>query len=186
MKFSTTSLAVFFGTIGLLFVYPIQGADYVRPAAITAEGKAPGLKVQLLSEEGGRKSYALAFHEGDEVMAGLTEFGRKEHLAAAHFTAIGAFSKATLAWYDVSRKAYKTIPVNQEVEVTSLIGNITADQDDSPLVHIHCVVSDANGKTTGGHLLEGHVSVTLELFLTEEPTPVHKVVDEAIGLKLIE
>lgn len=187
VRFLTTSVIAFFlGSLGLFGTLPMRAADYVRPEPITAEGKAPGLKTHLLSEEHGRKSYVLAFHKGDEVMAGLTEFARKQHLTGAHLTGIGAFSKATLAWYDVRRKAYRTIPVNTEVEVASLIGNITADRDNSPLVHIHCVVSDPNGKATAGHLLEAQVSVTLEVFLTEEPTPVHKFMDEAVGLKLIE
>ena len=151
-----------------------------------AEGQAPGLKAQMLSEQNGSKTWVLAFHKGDEVMGGITEFARRKHLTAAHFTAIGAFSDATVAWYDVSRKTFRPIPVRSEVEVVSLIGNVTADEDNSPLVHIHCVVGDPNGSLRGGHLLDAHVSVTLELFLTEEPTSVHKVMDKEIGLKLIE
>jgi predicted DNA-binding protein with PD1-like motif len=186
MKFFPINLIFLFVAVSLLLVLPTQGADYVRPGPITAEGKAPGLKFHLLSEENGQKSYVLAFHRGDEVMAGLTEFARQQHMTTAHFTAIGSFYKPTLAWYDVARKAFKTIPVDSEVEVASLIGNITADQNNSPLVHIHCVVADSNGKTTGGHLLEGPVGVTLEVFLTAEPTTVHKVTDEELGVKLID
>lgn len=150
------------------------------------EGQAPGLKAQTLSEQNGSKTWVLAFHKGDEVMGGIAEFARRQHLASAHFTAIGAFSDATVAWYDVGRKAFRPIPVRSEVEVVSLIGNVTADEDNSPLVHIHCVLGDPNGNLKGGHLLDARVSVTLELFLTEEPTSVHKVMDKEIGLKLIE
>lgn len=161
-------------------------ADYVRPGAIAAEGRAPGLKAHLLSDENGRKSYVLAFHKGDEVVAGLGEFASRKHIQSAHFTAIGAFSKATLAWYDVVRKAYRKIVVDTPVEVVSMIGNIGADEDNSPLIHMHCAVGDSTGKMTGGHLLEGHVSATLEVVLTEEPTAIHKVLDEELGLKLME
>jgi uncharacterized protein len=169
-----------------LLLLPAAAADYVRPGPITAEGKAPGLKAMLLSEQNGRKTWVLAFHKGDEVMAGVTEFARKQHITGARLTAIGAFSNATLAWYDVKRKAFRTIPVRSEVEVVSLIGNITVDQGNSPLVHIHCALGDPDGKLVGGHLLEAHVSVTLELFLTAEPTSVHKVMDDEMGLMLIE
>ena len=128
----------------------------------------------------------LAFHHGDEVMAGITEFARKQHVAAAHLTAIGAFADATLAWYDLGRKAFRTIPVRSEAEVVSLLGNITTDPNNSPLVHVHCALGDPDGKVTGGHLMEAHVSVTLELFLTEEPASIHKVMDKKMGLELIE
>jgi len=153
---------------------------------VLAETKAPGLSVQLLKEQDGRKTWVLAFHKGDEVMAGITEFARNQHLTAAHLTAIGAFSNANLAWFDVSCKSFQTIPVRSEVEVVSLIGNITVNQDNSPLVHIHCALGDRNGNLKGGHLLEAHVSVTLEVFLIEEPGTVRKVTDEETGLKLIE
>lgn len=175
--------------VGALFGYSILvgfTAEHFRAAPVVVETKATGLKSQLLNSQNGHRTWVLAFHKGDEVMAGITEFAGKQHVTSAHLTAIGAFASATLAWYDVSQKAFRTIPVRSEVEVVSLIGNITADQDNSPLVHIHCAASDRNGKMTGGHLLEAQVSVTLELFLTEEPTPVHKVMDDEMGLKLIE
>ena len=59
-------------------------------------------------------------------------------------------------------------------------------RDNTPLVHIHCALGDRNGNLKGGHLLEAHVSVTLEVFLIEEPGTVRKVTDEETGLKLIE
>ena len=161
-------------------------AEYFHPEPVMAQAKAPSLKVQLLSEQNGRKTWVLAFHKGDEVMAGITEFARSQHLTAAHLIGIGAFSDASLAWFDISRKSFRTIPIRSEVEVVSLIGNITTDQDNAPLVHIHCALGDPDGNVKGGHLLEAHVSVTLEVFLTEEPTLVRKVMDEESGLKLIE
>src|SRR5690348_7803131 len=100
--------------------YALLGAstvDYLPTEAVPTEGKAPGLKTQLLSEQNGSKTWVLAFHKGDKVMGGITEFARSHHLTAAHFSAIGAFSDATVAWYDVGRKAFRPIAVRSEVEV---------------------------------------------------------------------
>ncbi len=36
----------------------------------------------------------LIFETGDEVVSTLTAFAKEHHIAAAHFTAIGAFSDA--------------------------------------------------------------------------------------------
>ena len=167
---------------------PFDGftAEYFRPEPVKAEGKAPGLKVQLLSDQNGRKTWVSAFHKGDEVMAGITEFARGQHLSAAPLTGIGSFSDATLAWSDLSGKAFQTIPVRSEVEVVSFIGSATADQDNSTPVHIRCALGDADGNVKGGQLLEAHVLVTPEVFLTEEPSLVHKAMEEESGLKLIE
>src|SRR5277367_6749321 len=96
---------------------------YTRPGPVTERGRAPGMQVRLVSENpGGEKSYALVFAKGDEVLSGLTEFAGREKLAAGYFTAIGALSSARFGWFDRARKAYRDIPINQQVELISLIG----------------------------------------------------------------
>jgi predicted DNA-binding protein with PD1-like motif len=54
-------------------------------------------------------------------MAGLTEFAETNQLKASHFTAIGAFHEALFGWFDGEKKAYKKIPISQQVEVISLV-----------------------------------------------------------------
>ena len=56
--------------------------------------------------------------------------------------AIGGFSRATLGYFDVDRSSYRPIPVEEQVEVLSLIGDI-ARGDDGPKVHAHVVVGTA-------------------------------------------
>ena len=60
----------------------------------------------------------------EEVAAGLLQFAKDEKLTGAHFTAIGAFRDVTLGYFQMDRKEYKRIPLNEQVEVLSLIGNI--------------------------------------------------------------
>src|SRR5450432_1391119 len=66
-----------------------DGAAYATSAPVE-RGKAPGMQVQLLSENHGRKEYAVIFSKGDEAFSGLNEFAEKYHVTSAHFTAIGA------------------------------------------------------------------------------------------------
>ena len=139
---------------------------------------------KLLSEEGG-KTFALIFDVGDEAMSVLTEFARKHRIDAAHFTAIGAFSDATLAYFDWQKKEYKKIPVREQVEVLTLAGDVAVKEDGSPVVHAHVVVGRADGSTMGGHLMEGHVRPTLELILSESPEHLRRRHDPATGLALI-
>lgn len=61
------------------------------------------MKVQLLSDQNGQKECAVIFYRGDEAFSGLNDFAREYHVTSAHFTAIGAISGATLAWFDPSR-----------------------------------------------------------------------------------
>jgi len=50
-------------------------------------------------------------------------------VTAAHFTGIGGFSGAVLGCYDWETKAYVRIPVNEQVELVSLIGDITLEKE---------------------------------------------------------
>ena len=162
-----------------------QDEGYVSPSAPVATGKAPGMKVRLLSENGGAKNYAIILAKGDEVMSGLTDFARQNKVTSASFTAIGAFSHATVAWFDDGRKEFKLIPIEQQVELVSMIGDI-ALVNDQPAVHTHVAVASSDGTVRGGHVINAFVFPTLELFMTVYSTPLHKESDKATGLKLID
>ncbi len=142
------------------------------------------MKSKLIHEHYGEKTFALIFDTGDEAMAGLVEFAKLNHLGASHFTAIGAFRDVTLGYFDWESKEYTRIPVSEQVEVLSLIGDV-ALKDGEPKVHAHVVAGRSDGSTRGGHLLEARVRPTLEVILTESPQHLRKQVDEESGLALI-
>jgi predicted DNA-binding protein with PD1-like motif len=133
----------------------------------------------------GSASYALIFDSGDEVMSLLETFANEHSLKAAHFTAIGAFSSAELGFFDFSIKDYKRIPVTEQVEVLSLIGDIALYGDESK-IHAHVVVGKQDGSAMGGHLLKAIVHPTLELILEEAPGYLQRRMDAETGLPLIE
>jgi predicted DNA-binding protein with PD1-like motif len=130
-------------------------------------------------------SFALIFDRGDEVMKELTAFATEHSVTAAHFTAIGAFSDAVLGFFDRDRKEYQKIPITEQVEVLSLMGDI-ALKDDAPKVHAPVVVGKADGTAHGGHMLEGHVWPTLDGILTDAPRYLRREHDPATGLALID
>ncbi len=101
-------------------------------------------------------------------MAGLKQFAERMKLGAAQITAIGAFREVTLGYFDWEKKEYQKIPVNEQVEVLSMIGDVAQEQG-KPKVHVHVVVGRSDGTTRGGHLMEAHVRPTLEVILTESP-----------------
>jgi predicted DNA-binding protein with PD1-like motif len=139
--------------------------EYVTKADIAA-GSAPGMKATELSPK--TRSFHIVFSKGDDVEAGLAQFAAKNHLTDAHFSAIGAFGSAVIGWSDRAKKAFKAIRLNEEMEVASLTGSITRGRDGKPQVHIHCVVALLrNGQVYAGHLLEGHVSLTMQMYLTD-------------------
>lgn len=142
------------------------------------------MKATLLQEQEGR-TYAVVFDKGDEVIGGLTDFARQQGCDSSEFTAIGAFSGATLGYFDRERRDYRKIPVDEQVEVLSLVGNITMS-DGKPKIHAHVVVGRSDGTTRGGHILEAHVWPTLEVVVTETPRHLRRTHDPETGLALID
>ncbi len=131
------------------------------------------------------KTYAVVFETGDEVASGLAQFAGEQRLTASHFTAIGAFQDVVLGYFDWAKKDYKRIPVNEQVEVLSLVGDVALDQG-KPKVHAHVVVGTSDGAARGGHLLEAHVRPTLEVILTEAAGELRKSYDPLSKLDLID
>jgi predicted DNA-binding protein with PD1-like motif len=179
-------------SLSLLSLYLLSGvakggeisSDYVAPGGKVAHGKAPGMQIQLLGEEGGRKQYAVIFGEGDEVISGLTDFAEKYQVKSAHFKAIGGWQKATLGWFSREKKMYKKIPVYSQVEVASMIGDI-AIYKGKPIVHTHAVIGLPDGATKAGHVLSAEVWPTLEVMVTVEPNAMERHLDPKTGITLI-
>ena len=142
------------------------------------------MRSQVLGE-GEQRTIALIFDCDDEVVSALERFADQRSLDAAHFTAIGAFSRATLGYFDWEQKNYKKIPVHEQVEVLALVGDIARGPDGGPQVHAHVVVGRSDGSTRGGHLVEAHVRPTLEVILTEAPAHLQRQHDPQTGLALI-
>lgn len=130
------------------------------------------------------RTFAVVFDTGEEVADGLLRFAREHDLSAARLTAIGALQRATLAFFDVDDKDYKEIPIEDQVEVLALVGNI-ARYEGAPKLHAHVVVGMRDGTTRGGHLLEAYARPTLEVMLTETPGSLQREMDEESGLPLL-
>jgi predicted DNA-binding protein with PD1-like motif len=141
------------------------------------------MQVKLLSEQGNR-THAVVFDKGEEAAGGLLEFARSHEVYAGQLTAIGGFSDMVLGYFDRERKEYKKIPIQEQVEVLSLVGDIGLSKDE-PQVHAHVVVGKADGSAWGGHLMEAHVWPTLEVIVVEPPSYLRRELDEETGLALI-
>jgi uncharacterized protein len=131
------------------------------------------------------RTFAIVFDEGDEFVRSLTGLAQREGFEAAHFTAIGAFERAMLGYFDWSTKSYVEIPVGDQVEVVSLSGDVAVEKD-RPKVHAHAVLARRDGTTVGGHVLEGFVRPTLEVVLQDAPAHLRRRHDEKSGLALID
>jgi uncharacterized protein len=141
------------------------------------------MRSKLLNKDGER-TYAVVFETGENPIAGLTRFAQQQRLKAAAFTAIGAFSAATLGYFNWQSKDYDRIAVEEQTEVLALAGDI-AVENGSNKVHAHVVLGRHDGAACGGHLLGARVRPTLEVIVTESPGHLKRVHDAESGLSLI-
>ena len=89
------------------------------------------MKFKLINDDL-QKTYAVIMDNGDEVMEQLKVFANDQKLRASQFTAIGAFSEATVGFFDFSiKKLFKSslpqskgfIVVDLSILIIELISN---------------------------------------------------------------
>ena len=141
---------------------------------------------QVDGGDGAPRLWVAVLDSGEEAKAALIDFARRENVKAASFVALGAFKRAIVAYFDWVQKKYKPIPVEEQVEVITLAGDIVRDEKDEPDLHAHTVLGLPDGSTRGGHLLEGHVRPTLEVTITETPGHLVRRKRPDLGIALID
>lgn len=130
------------------------------------------------------RSFFLVFDRGDDVIETLRKFSREQEIRGGHFAAIGALQRGVVAYWNRELRKYEHIEVDDQVEVLSLLGDITMEGDDRK-VHGHIVLGRRDGSTIGGHLIEGTVFPTLEMHLTDFAGKLERRQDEETRLSLI-
>lgn len=145
------------------------------------------MDVKLLHEANGLRTFAVIFSTGDEPVSGLERFAGDHGVTAAQVTAIGAFSRATVGYFDWQRKDYQRIGIDEQVEVLTLAGNIAVkDGGRNPALHLHVVLGRRDGSACGGHLLEASVRPTLEVIVIESAAHLRRRTDPETGLALLD
>ncbi len=128
--------------------------------------------------------FVLRLDPDEEVRSVLTEFVLRQDIRGGYFLAFGAFRTVRLRYFDVRTDQYRDHDIDQQVEVVSLLGNVTR-VDGKPVIHMHAAVSDGQSRTFSGHLGQGLVRPTLEVFLTKLEGEIRRERDPATGLDLL-
>lgn len=144
------------------------------------------MQSKLVFEEAGERTFVLVLAAGEEAFAAISDFAARESLSAASLTAIGAFERATLGWFDLANKTYKPIHIGSQCEGLSLLGDIAVADDGKPSLHMHAVMGLSDGTTRGGHFLKGVVRPTLEVTINETPARLRRRQRPELGLALID
>ncbi|XP_060947395.1 bifunctional protein GlmU-like [Limanda limanda] len=113
--------------------------------------------------------HAVRLGPGQELLASLQAFVQERRLRAPFIiTCVGSVTTATLRLANATAtNTNEVIQLSGRYEIVSLVGTV------NPEAHLHICLSDAEGRTVGGHVLGG-----LQVFTTAEV-----VVGEALDLQ---
>ena len=121
---------------------------------------------------------------GDEIVASLVKFASEENVISASFSGLGAVGGLKYGYFNINDREYKVAEESISLEIVNLTGNL-ARIDGEPIVHAHISVGFPDMSVRGGHLVEGIISITGEIFIRTYDADIYRAEEELFGLKLI-
>ncbi len=120
--------------------------------------------------------YVLRAEIGEEIQEALRQFAQAVQLKGGFYSGIGALTQVELAFFCTEQKSYDRRFFEDEYELVSLVGNLSA-HDEVIIPHTHVALGDRNFQTYSGHLVRGVVSVTVEILVTTIDIPLSRKED---------
>ncbi len=130
------------------------------------------------------KNYLLRIEPNKELFSEILNFAKEEKIKSGFFFGIGACKNCLLGRYNEKTKDYDWQKINKQMEIASLIGNLTFKENHHYL-HIHTVLSDRNLKSISGHLKELIVFPTCEILFFPFNKKIERNYDKLTNLYLI-
>ena len=127
----------------------------------------------------------LRLKKGDKIIESINRLAEEEDIKAAHFQGIGAVNELKIGVLHPGKDDYEWDIYNEDLEITSLIGNITIFEE-KPLVHTHITCAREGSQVIGGHLEEATCSFTVEIFIDVIDGKLEKKADSDLGINIIE
>lgn len=126
----------------------------------------------------------VSLDKGDEIAKSLLAVAEREKCAFASITGIGATDDFETGVFDLEKGNYNRTRYSGNHEINALVGNLTT-KDGKPYLHAHITCTGKDGTVVGGHLFEGTISLTGEIFMQVIDGIVDRKYDEAIGINKI-
>src|SRR5512137_2683292 len=121
-----------------------------------------------------RYGYAVRIEAGEEIVATLTEFARRENVRAGMLSGLGAVGECELGIFLPASRQYVRRVFRGDFEVGALTGNIS-ELDGAPFTHLHAVIAGEDLVAHTGHLFRGETTVTCEVQVVTDPGVFRRV-----------
>jgi len=126
------------------------------------------------------KIFATRLKPNQDLKESLKSFVKQNNIQSGFIlTAVGSLKQATLRFANRDNAQV----FNETFEIVSLVGTLSIHG-----IHLHISLSDKNGKTIGGHLVDGCIIyTTAEIVIgVSEDFIFVRTVDETTGYKELE
>jgi len=126
------------------------------------------------------KIFVTRLKPDQDLKTSLKNFVEENNIQSGFIlTAVGSLNQATLRF--ANQDNYQVF--KEQFELVSLVGTLSLHG-----IHLHICISDKNGKTIGGHLVEGCIIyTTAEIVIgTSEDFLFMRAVDQNTGYKELE
>lgn len=122
---------------------------------------------------------------GEEIIESIKDVCTRYSVKGAYITGIGALKKAVVGVFNMDTKVYKSNEYNCFTELTALCGNASVMNGES-YIHLHASLADENGHAFGGHLNEGVIGATAEIFITVLDGTIERAHCDETGLNVFD
>ena len=127
----------------------------------------------------------MRIETGEEIVATLTEFARRENVKAAMISGLGAVGECELGIFLPATGQYVRRMFTGDLEIGALTGNFS-ELDGVPFPHCHVVIAGEDLVAHTGHLFRGVVTVTCEVQVVTDPGVLRRVRHPELGFNPLE
>ena len=112
------------------------------------------------------RTFIFRIAKGKDLLGELIDFCHDNQVKCGMVQVVGSVSNATLGFYNQTKKQYEKKIINAEMELVSLSGNISI-QDNRPMVNAYVTLADKEYQPIGGRLLPGTKIFVCEVYIQE-------------------
>lgn len=124
----------------------------------------------------------------EEILDQIQQVCKEEHILSGYFQGIGACKEVIVSTYQPEKDDFIHHKKTGMLELISLMGNISMDDNEDPLLHSHASFSylnDANEPSIiAGHLTEATVRYTGEISIVPVQNKIKRKIDPLTGISI--
>ena len=131
-------------------------------------------------------NHLIRLEKGEHLAVAMEQFFAESKIEGGWIQGLGAASEVTLGFYNLNSKDYKWRKFASMMEIVALTGNVAYNQAGKMMFHLHGTFANDEFQTVGGHVKDLVAGATVELFVHRSYQAMHRQLDEATGLELLD